>query len=101
MLVVIPQAWPALASRIMFSQQSAVIGKVLFCFPRRTCIAVPLDGVKDTAVVGLIAAHDALKPGHPSSGARSRSLETFLPYLDAVFVFKHPQKLAVVQPIPR
>lgn len=78
-----------------------MIRKVLFCFPRRTYIAVPLNGVKDTAVVGLIAAYDALKPGHPSSGAQLRLLEIFLLYLDAVFVFKHPQKLAVVQLIPR
>ncbi|KAF6806914.1 hypothetical protein CPLU01_15852 [Colletotrichum plurivorum] len=32
---------------------------------------------------------------------RSRSLARLLPYLDAIFIFKDPQKLTTVQPIPR
>ncbi|KXH68477.1 hypothetical protein CSAL01_13269 [Colletotrichum salicis] len=100
MLAATLKAWRALASLIMLGHQLVVTEKVTFCFPRRTCVAVPLDGVQNSAVILLVAAHDALKTGRPSTVAWSWSLDAFLPYLDVPFVFEDPQKLTIVQPIP-
>ncbi|KAK1452440.1 hypothetical protein CTAM01_17288 [Colletotrichum tamarilloi] len=84
----------------MLGHQLAVTEEVLFCFPRRTGVAIPLDGVQIDAIIGLVAAHDTLKTGRPSRVAWSGPLDAFLPYLDVLSVFRDPQKLIIGQPIP-